>query len=358
MGDSLVTVDIGAGLAAYSISIGAAHSCTIVTSLNIVKCWGASNSGQLGQGNTNNIGDNASEMGSNLLTIDLGTDTATASIPTATPANTPTPLPQMTTISDSLVTPVALLENGGTNETPTIGTTIHPSNSYVLSDQSLSMYLEIPKYSWQESYQLTIDTSIENCHGTLPSGGGKILKCSSIQIHDYLGNPLHIPKLWQNLTLRMILRDSPEDMPSGYLSTVISALKGEIRLQGYNPKAIGKEWIDLHTTTDRSEKQVSFITKIDNNRVVGLINYEPYQPQTVAAAVVQDSTVTQGSPNKASIQATPTPTFPTLKASGNDGAPDVGGHSVTKSNIAIFLIIGIVLVIMGSVLYRPKFSQK
>ena len=36
-----------------------------------VKFWGRNTYGQLGQGNTNNIGDNADEMGDNLSPIDL-----------------------------------------------------------------------------------------------------------------------------------------------------------------------------------------------------------------------------------------------------------------------------------------------
>ena len=44
-----------------------------------VKFWGYNNNGQLGQGNTTNIGDGSGEMGDNLSAIDLGTGrTATA----------------------------------------------------------------------------------------------------------------------------------------------------------------------------------------------------------------------------------------------------------------------------------------
>ena len=255
-----------------------------------------------------------------------------------------------------MITPVAGQKDDKRDETANVNKTVHPSNAYMLSDQSFTMYLEIPKYSWHESYQLTLDTSLENCVGTLPSDNTEILKCFSIQIYDYLGNAIHNPDLWHKLTLRMILLNTSEDMPTGYISTVISALKGDIRLQGYNPAAIGNEWIDLHNQIDRSENQVSFVTKIKNNRVVGLVRYG--EPQTDVIETIKVSTVTMDSTNKSSPQsATPIPNSPTLNSNSNESPPDVGGHSVTKLNITVFLIIGIVLVITGLVLYRPKISR-
>ena len=60
------------------ITTGSAHSCFMLDN-GSVKCWGKNNMGQLGLGDTSNRGDNSSEMGDNLTTIDLGTGrTATA----------------------------------------------------------------------------------------------------------------------------------------------------------------------------------------------------------------------------------------------------------------------------------------
>ena len=52
------------------IAGGIFHNGAILAN-GIVKFWGYNNYGQLGQGNTNNIGDGSNEMGDNLSVIDL-----------------------------------------------------------------------------------------------------------------------------------------------------------------------------------------------------------------------------------------------------------------------------------------------
>ena len=152
----------------------------------------------------------------------------------------------------------------------------------------------------------------------------------------------------------MILEDSAQDMPSGYLSTVVSSLKGEIRLQGYNPEAIGKAWIDLHNTTDRSEKHVSFSTNISNNRVVGLVTYEASTLQADTVTINKGPDVKKDSVDKGLPQATPTPTFPTIGTNVEKMPPDVGGHEVKRLHIAASIIIGTILAMAGLLLCRPK----
>ena len=78
MGDNLDTVDLGSGRTATAIAGGGQHYCAILDNASI-KCWGYNNEGQLGIGSTDSLGDGANEMGDNLSSIDLGTGrTATA----------------------------------------------------------------------------------------------------------------------------------------------------------------------------------------------------------------------------------------------------------------------------------------
>ena len=63
----LLTVDLGAGKTAMSISVGDSHSC-VVLSNGKAKCWGGNQYGQLGQDSSDDIGDEYGEM-STLSTI-------------------------------------------------------------------------------------------------------------------------------------------------------------------------------------------------------------------------------------------------------------------------------------------------
>ena len=78
MGDDLPSIDLGTGRTATAIAAGYFHTCALLDNAS-VKCWGRNSEGQLGLGNTTQIGDNSNEMGDNLPSIDLGTGrTATA----------------------------------------------------------------------------------------------------------------------------------------------------------------------------------------------------------------------------------------------------------------------------------------
>jgi alpha-tubulin suppressor-like RCC1 family protein len=67
----LPTVSLGAGRMAKAVSAGSYHSCALLDD-DTIKCWGNNSSGQLGQGDTVQRGDAAGEMGDNLLTVALG----------------------------------------------------------------------------------------------------------------------------------------------------------------------------------------------------------------------------------------------------------------------------------------------
>eukprot|EP01083_Nonionella_stella_P163213 536457_1 len=78
MGSDLPFVDLGTNMQAISIAVGSYHTCAIVNNgppPNMVKCFGDNHAGQLGQGDTNDRGDVPGEMGDNLPAIDLGSTT-------------------------------------------------------------------------------------------------------------------------------------------------------------------------------------------------------------------------------------------------------------------------------------------
>ena len=81
MGDALIPIDFGTddgtddgtALTAKSLACGAYHVCAILSD-DSIKCWGSSESGKLGQGHTDYIGDDDYEMGNDLDAVKLGTD--------------------------------------------------------------------------------------------------------------------------------------------------------------------------------------------------------------------------------------------------------------------------------------------
>ncbi|MGB7587662.1 MAG: hypothetical protein WBM00_03025, partial [Solirubrobacterales bacterium] len=66
---SVGPVNLGAGRTAVAITAGAFHTCAILDNGSVI-CWGYNNFGQLGNGNTNTIGDN--ETPASVGPLDLG----------------------------------------------------------------------------------------------------------------------------------------------------------------------------------------------------------------------------------------------------------------------------------------------
>ena len=71
VGPSLPPVLLPADLDVHSVHVGGSHTC-IIDSRGAVYCWGANESGQLGLGHTDAIGDAPEEMGEALVAVDLG----------------------------------------------------------------------------------------------------------------------------------------------------------------------------------------------------------------------------------------------------------------------------------------------
>lgn len=70
MGDALIPINLGSGRTALQITSGEDHVCALLDN-NSVKCWGYNGNGQLGLGNTNDIGDDPGEMGNSLPALQL-----------------------------------------------------------------------------------------------------------------------------------------------------------------------------------------------------------------------------------------------------------------------------------------------
>jgi cysteine-rich repeat protein len=71
MGDYLPYVDLGAGRTAQRIAAGSYHTCALLDNFDL-KCWGSNSSGQLGRGDYSGIGGSPGQMGDYLSPLDLG----------------------------------------------------------------------------------------------------------------------------------------------------------------------------------------------------------------------------------------------------------------------------------------------
>lgn len=79
LGDRLPYTDLGPNFAAKALALGAHHSCALSTNGG-VKCWGQNGSGQLGIGTTTDHGAPAESMGAGLPAVDFGASRRALSI--------------------------------------------------------------------------------------------------------------------------------------------------------------------------------------------------------------------------------------------------------------------------------------
>ena len=72
MGANLAFVPLGSNRTSLQVSVGAEHACALLDN-GSVKCWGRNQYGSTGQGTSSGfIGDEDGEMGDSLSTVDLG----------------------------------------------------------------------------------------------------------------------------------------------------------------------------------------------------------------------------------------------------------------------------------------------
>ncbi len=71
MGDTLPAVNLGTSARAIDVVAGGRHSCALLDS-GVVKCWGGSPNGELGQGNKASLGVNVAQLGDALPAVPLG----------------------------------------------------------------------------------------------------------------------------------------------------------------------------------------------------------------------------------------------------------------------------------------------
>lgn len=71
MGAALPAVDLGIDHTVYGLALGEVSACALLED-DMLRCWGFSNRGQLGRGDTETVGDQPGEMGDALPVVDLG----------------------------------------------------------------------------------------------------------------------------------------------------------------------------------------------------------------------------------------------------------------------------------------------
>jgi alpha-tubulin suppressor-like RCC1 family protein len=79
MGDALPFVNLGSGAKVVSLAANWLHTCALLDN-STMKCWGDNSHGELGLGDTQPRGQQASEMGDSLTAVDLGTSAVVVSI--------------------------------------------------------------------------------------------------------------------------------------------------------------------------------------------------------------------------------------------------------------------------------------
>jgi hypothetical protein len=73
MGDNLAVVNVGTNRTVTGLFAGRSFTCVTLDNATS-KCWGNSDVGQLGYGNTTQLGDDTGEMGDDLAALNFGSN--------------------------------------------------------------------------------------------------------------------------------------------------------------------------------------------------------------------------------------------------------------------------------------------
>ena len=85
MGDDLPVVDLGPGRRARVVSAGRAQTCAVLDDRSL-RCWGSNIDGRLGLGDIDARGDGPGEMGAALPAVDVGTGRSVTAVTTGQPS--------------------------------------------------------------------------------------------------------------------------------------------------------------------------------------------------------------------------------------------------------------------------------
>ncbi len=218
----------------HSLCTGFDHACALLSG-GVVKCWGQNDYGQVGNGapTSEDVGDEAGEMGGDLSPVDLGGVAATK-------------------ISCGVLHTCALLDNGdvrcwGNNGVAELGAGL---------DNATLPFSNVPQAPVELGTGLMVaDISAGSGHTCARFTNGTA-KCWGFALHGQLGtdsNPNYVGstpgQLGDDLSPVIFAGATPSVVRSGNLHTCAILGAGELRCWGYNSKG----QLGLGTTDSRGD---------------------------------------------------------------------------------------------------------
>ena len=236
MGDNLSPIDLGTNAqgqpyAVKDVAAGYYSTCAVLEN-DRVKCWGYNSTGQLGQGDTAQRGDQANEMGDNLPFVELGTDGQGAPLRIADL--------DMSYDSACVVTEARRVKCWGYNSYGQLGygDTNHRGDSPNEMGDNLG-YVELGDNAQGQLHTVTdVVTQLNNACALLDDGR---LKCWGLNNHGNLGHGDTVRRgdgpneMGDNLPYTPLgTGRAPVALSAGYHATCVILDDGQIKCWGYN----------------------------------------------------------------------------------------------------------------------------